>query len=202
MSLLSAMRTVATNVGIAPPDSVVGNIDPDAVKLLQFANETGQELARRVDWARMRKSQLILGTGFAALFDLATDYSRMVEGWGVTQDSNPVRGGLTGDEWNALPPVEGAPRYYQVIGQQIGFYPFPSEGLQITASYLSTGWTSAGGNTFAGDTETTLFPERLLEMGTTWRQKRHVGADYSDYLAEYEAALADEARFDGMVRLP
>lgn len=202
MSLLSAMQNVAKNVGIVPPDSVVGNTDPDCVKLLQFANETGQELARRVDWALLRKTKLILGTGFAALFDLASDHSRMVEGWGVTHDGNPVRGGLTGDEWNALPPIEGAPRYYQVVGPQIGFYPFPSEGMQITASYLSAGWTSAGGPTFAGDTETTLFPERLLEMGTVWRMKRHIGADYSDYLAEYEAALADDARFDGMVRLP
>lgn len=203
MTLLSAIQNVAKNVGIEPPASVLGNNDdPDCVKLLQFANETGQELARRVDWAQMRKAKLILGTGFAGLFDLSPDYSRMVEGWGVTQDGNPVRGGLTGDEWNALAPVEGAPRYYQVIGQKISFYPFPSEGLQITAHYISTGWTSAGGSVFAADAETTLFPERLLEMGAIWRYKRHIGADYSDYLAEFEAALADLARFDGMVRLP
>lgn len=202
MTLLTAMQNVAKNTSIVPPDSVVGNTDADCVKLLQFANETGQELARRVDWALLRKTRLILGTGFASLFDLAPDHSRMVEGWGVTHDGSPVRGGLTGDEWNALPPIEGAPRYYQVVGRQIGFYPFPSEGMQITASYLSTGWTSAGNPTFAGDTETTLFPERLLEMGTVWRMKRHIGADYSDCLAEFEAALADEARADGMVRLP
>lgn len=202
MTLLSAMQAVAKNVGIDPPATVLGNDEPDCVKLLQFANETGQELARRVDWALMRKTRLILGTGFAALFDLPPDYSRMVEGWGVTQDGQPVRGGLTGDEWNALAPVQGAPRYYQVIGQKIGFYPFPSEGLQVTASYMSNGWTSAGKDAFTADNETTLFPERLLEMGTVWRHKRHIGADYSDYLAEFEAALADLARFDGMVRLP
>ena len=202
MSLLLAMQNVAKNVGIEPPDAIMGNNDPDCVKLLQFANETGQELARRVDWARMRKSRLILGTGFAALFDLASDYARMVEGWGVTVDGNPIRGGLTADEWNSIPPVEGTPRYYQVIGQQIGFYPYPSEGTQITTNYISTGWTSAGGAQFTGDTETTLFPERLLEMGAIWRHKRHISADYSDYLAEYEAALVDFAGSDEMVRLP
>lgn len=202
MTLKDAIQNVAKNVGIQPPDSVLGNNEPDCVKLLQFANETGQELARRVDWAKMRKVRTIEGTGFAALFDLPADYARMVEGWGVTHDGNPVRGGLTGDEWNALPPVEGAPRYFQIVGQQIGFYPFPAEGQQITANYISTGWTSAGGAIFTADTETTLFPERLLEMGTVWRQKRHISADYSDYLAEYEAALADLARDDGMVRQP
>src|SRR5690554_6411206 len=107
MTLLFAMQAVAKNVGIEPPNAIMGNNDPDCVKLLQFANETGEELARRVDWARMRKTQLVLGSGFGALFNLPTDYARMVEGWGVTHDGNPVRGGLTGDEWNALPPVMG-----------------------------------------------------------------------------------------------
>lgn len=202
MTLLVAMQNVAKNVGIVPPDSVIGNEEPDCVKLLQFANETGQELARRVDWAQTRDTALILGTGFGAPLDLPDDYSRIVEGWGVTMGGNPVRGGLTADEWNSLPPVEGTPRYYQVIGQSIGFYPFPAEGAQVSVNYISTGWTSAGGNTFTADGETPLFPERLLEMGTVWRHKRHIGADYSDYLAEFEASLADEARSDGMVRLP
>lgn len=202
MSLKGAMQNAAKNCGIVPPDAVVGNTDPDAVKLLQFANETGQELARRVDWARMRKSQPIIGTGFAAPLSLPTDYDRMVEGWAVTHDGDAVRGGLTADEWNSLTPVEGDPRYYLPVGQTIGFYPYLAEGVQVVVNYISTGWTSANGNEFTGDTETPLFPERLLEMGTVWRMKRHIGADYSDYLAEYEAALADEARSDGMVRLP
>lgn len=202
MSLKEAIQNVAKNVGIEPPDLVLGNNEPDCVKLLQFANETGQELARRVDWAKMRKTRQIEGTGFAALFDLPADYVRMVEGWGLTQNGEPVRGGITADEWNSLPPVEGPPRYFLIVGQQIGFYPYPAEGQQVMANYVSAGWTSAGGATFAADTETTLFPERLLEMGTIWRQKRHIGADYSDYLAEFEAALTDLAAFDGGVRQP
>lgn len=202
MTLQTIIQNVAKNVGIEPPTTAFDNTDPDCVKLVQFANETGQELARRVDWALMRKSRVIEGTGFAALFDLPEDYARMVEGWGVTHNGNPVRGGLTADEWNALPPVQGAPRYYQVIGQKMRLYPFPPEGDQVTASYISSGWTSDNGTSFSNDNETTLFPERLVEMGTTWRMKRHIGADYSDYLAEYEATLQDFARNDGMVRLP
>lgn len=202
MTLLTIIQNASKNTGIEPPASVMGNSDPDAVKLLQFANETGQELARRVDWAGMRKSILIEGTGFPALYNLPDDYARMIEGWSITHSGNPVRGGLTADEWNALAPVSGAPRYYQTVSQQIGFYPYPPEGEQITVNYLSIGWTSANKDQFANDGETTVFPERLVEMGTIWRHKRHIAADYSDYLAEYEAALADDARFDGMVRLP
>jgi len=202
LTLKTAIQNVAKNVGIVPPDSVVGNTDADTVKLLQFANETGQELARRVDWARMRKSQQIEGTGFAALLSLPSDYARMVEGWAVTFDGDAVRGGITADEWNSLTPVVGDPRYYLPVGQTIGFYPFLAEGVQVVVNYIGTGWTSVYGTTFAADTESTLFPERLLEMGTVWRMKRHIGADFSDYLAEYESAIVDEARFDSGHRVP
>lgn len=202
MTLKDIAQAVAKNVSIEPPTTVVSNNEPDAVKLLQFANEAGQELARRVDWGGLRKSKTIIGTGFAALFDLPADYARMVEGWGITCDGNPVRGGLTADEWNALAPAAGTPRYYQTVGAAIGFYPYPPEGLQLVLSYIGTGWTSTGNAAFAADTDSTVFPERLVELGTTWRFRRHIGADFSDFLAEFEAALQDFARNDGMVRQP
>lgn len=202
MTLLSIIQAVAKNTGIEPPSVVISNPDANAVKLLEFANETGQELARRVDWTGLRRSRTIEGTGFAALFDLPDDYARMVEGWAITHSGNPVRGGLTADEWNALAPVAGSPRYFQTVQRKIGFYPFPPEGDQITVNYLSLNWTSTGNAAFTADTDSTVFPEQLVEMGTTWRHKRHIAADYSDYLAEYDAALADFARFDGGERLP
>lgn len=202
MTLLTITQNVAKNCGIEPPTTALGNTDPDCVKLVQFANETGQELARRVDWSALRKSQLIEGTGFSASFPLPADYARLTDGWAVTFAGSPVRGGITADEWNSIVPVVGSPRYFQLFGTNIAFYPYPAEGEPVTLTYISSEWTSGGGATFAGDNETTLFPERLVEKGGIWRMKRHIGADYSDYLAEYEADLADSARFDGAVRAP
>ena len=202
MTLLSAMQNVAKNVGVKQPLSITGNNTGDAVKLLQFANEAGDELARRVDWHQMRKTVSVVGTGFPALLDIRPDYARMVQGLSVIHNGEPVRGGLTADEWNSLPERMGAPRYYQTVGQKIGFYPYLEEGATVGVTYISTGWTSAGKSAFTNDDDTTLFPERLLEMGTVWRFKRHISADYSDYLAEFESALNDFAAADGGVRLP
>ena len=52
------------------------------------------------------------------------------------------------------------------------------------------------------DTDTAMIPEDLIEMGATWRWRRHVGKDYADQVAEFEAALGDRAKGDSAVRLP
>lgn len=201
MSLLTIAQAVATNTGIEVPDTVQGN-DPDAVKLRQFINETGDELARRVDWSPLRKTVSIVGQGFSAPYDLPADYSRLISGFAVRVNNSAIRGGLTADEWNALRPIAGIPRYFQTIANQIAFYPYPTEGTTIALTYQSERWVKGNKTLLEQDGDEALIPERLLEMGGIWRSKRHIGADYSDYLAEYEAAITDLAGFDDMVRIP
>ncbi len=201
MSLLSIAQAVAKNTGIEVPDTVQGD-DPDAVKLRQFINETGDELARRVDWSTLRKTATLTGTGFSAPFNLPPDYSRPIQGYAVKVNGFPVRGGLTADEWNALAPVQGTPRYYQIIAGQIVFYPYPPEDMNISVTYQSKNWANPNKAALSADADTVKVPERLLEMGGVWRAKRHIGADYSDYLGEYEAAILDLAGFDDWQRIP
>lgn len=201
MSIIDIAKSVARNMSIEEPDTVTSTTEPDHIKLAQFINEAGQELARRVDWTATRKTHSLIGTGFGALYALPDDYSRLIPGYAVKAGGDPVRGGLTGDEWNALQPIEGAPRYFHTISQQIAFYPFPAEGDTVTLTYQSLEWIS-GKQTFTSDGDLPLVPGLLVEMGALWRFKRHIGADYSDYLAEFEQALADMAGFDDMVRIP
>lgn len=201
MSLFTIAQAVAKNIGIEVPDTVQGD-DPDAVKLRQFINETGDELARRVDWSALRKTATLSGTGFNAPYNLPPDYSRLISGLAVRVNGSAVRGGLTSDEWNALEPVEGAPRYFQTIANQIIFYPYPPEGMTVTLTYQCANWVRPNKKEMVADGDETFLPERLLEMGGVWRSKRHIGADYGDYLAEYEAAITDLAGFDDRVRIP
>lgn len=201
MSLLSIAQAVAKNTGIEVPDTVQGD-DPDAVKLRQFINETGDELARRVDWSSLRKTATITGTGFSAPYDLPSDYSRLIQGYAVKVNGSPVRGGLTADEWNALTPVQGTPRYFQTAAGKIALYPYPPEGMGVSLTYQNDRWVSGNKKEMSRDDDVSLIPERLLEMGGIWRSKRHIGGDYSDYLSEYEAAIIDLAGFDDRVRIP
>lgn len=201
MTVLDIAKVVARNMSIEEPDTIISTEEPDFVKLAQFINEAGQELARRVDWTSTRRTQSYLGTGYNAFYDLPDDYSRLIRGYAVKVDGSPVRGGLTGDEWNALEPVGGTPRYFHTIGQQIAFYPYPAGDQTVVLTYQSMNWIE-GKQELTTDDDVPLVPRRLMEMGALWRFKRHIGGDYSDYLAEYEQVITDMAGFDDQVRLP
>lgn len=204
MTLLTVVQTVAKNIGVEPPTSL-SSPDADVVLVMQFVNETGDEVERRVDWGALRQSTTVTGTGAAATFTLPTDYSRLIQGLSVVSGYNPVRGSLTASEWNSLIPAIGDPRYFYLAGTSIAFYPFARTGVQSTVTYQSLNWAKAGEASkrhleSAGDTS--LVPELLLEAGAVWRWRRHVGKDFADYLAEFEAKLVDLSNNDGGVRAP
>lgn len=202
MTFLSIVQNVAKNAGLSVPGTAQTTSDDEVVKLAQFVNESGQELARRVDWGVLRKSATLAGLGTTADFVVAADFDRLSRGLNVVSQGNPVRGSLTPDEWFSLVPAVGSPRYYYLRSNRIAFYPSPSIGLPVRVQYQTKNWVDGGGDRFTQDTQGALIPERLIELGATWRWRRHVGKDYSDHMAEYEAALADRAQFDAGERLP
>ncbi len=199
MSLLTISAALAKNVGMAEPDVVVLSSIRQWNEALQFANETGEELARRVDWGVLQNTTTLTGTGAAVAHALPSDFSRLNQGVAVTVGTGIVRP-LTRAEWSNLTPVEGTPRYFLLEQNTIQLWPFLANAATATAQYQSTNWCSAGA-TFMSDTDTSLIDEKLFTKGLIVRWRRQKGMDVADYEAEYEAALADFARFDDRSRL-
>ncbi len=166
---------------------------------LQFANETGEELARRVDWGVLQNSTTLTGTGAAVAHSLPSDFSRLNQGVAVTVGGAIVRP-LTRAEWSNLTPVVGTPRYFLLEQNTIQFWPYLANAATATAQYQSTNWCSAGA-TFMSDTDTSLLDEKLFTKGLIVRWRRQKSMDYADFEAEYESALADFARFDDRSRM-
>jgi hypothetical protein len=202
MSLLTIVQDVARNTAIGIPATASGSTEREIVNVVQFVNDTGLELARRVDWGALRATTTVTGNGTNANFILPAYYSRPIKGGAVLVGGVGLRGGLSPDEWAALTPVEGTPRFYRLIGSSISFYPFLANAATATVNYQSTAWASNGTDRLQLDAETSLIPEDLLVKGAIWRQRRHVGQDFSDQVAEYEAALADYADYDARDRSP
>lgn len=201
MTALAISQKVAANVGIEKPSALVANTDPNAVKLLQLMNEAGQEVARRSDWGKMEKTIQITGTGANDAFDLPDDFSRLTTGSAVSVNGMPVRGSLSRDEWFSLVPTVGTPRYFRLAGDTISFYPYLKAGVVASVSHQSTEWCD-GGTEFQADGNEPFFPAELIERGAIWRWRRSIGADFSDYMAEYEAMLEQLSMFDQRERLP
>lgn len=201
MSLLSIAKSIAVNVGISAPAAVLSTNDPDAQKIVEFTQAAGEEIARRVDWGALRKTATITGDGTNNTFSIANDFARLVPGNSITVGGVPVRTGMTADEWNSLTPVQGTPRYAYLTGSVIAFYPYLASGSTASVLYQSKNWCGEG-DAWGADSDTALIPETLIKQGALWRWRRQLGQDFQDFLAEFEASLAEQAKMDDGMRLP
>ena len=65
MTLLTIGAALAKNVGMSVPDIMISSPERKWLEAVQFANETGEELARRVDWGQLQDTATLTGTGAA-----------------------------------------------------------------------------------------------------------------------------------------
>lgn len=204
MNLLEIATEIAVEVGEETP-ATAQNVSPFTRLAVQFINETGRELVRRVDWHVLNKVQTFEGDALDAFYPFDDDYARLTKGQSVTAAWMPVRGSLSADEWNSLVRTPGQPRYFRSTASGIGFYPSADAGVPISVSYQSKNWVRADGverPSMTQDSEITVLPAPLFVRGAVWRWHRHGGRDFSDHMAEYEAMLADYADQEGGVRQP
>lgn len=200
MSLLTICVALARNVGLSEPDAVVTSSFRQWHEALQFANETGEELARRVDWGRMQGTATLTGDGTNKVHALPAMFSRFCPGISIMAGTAIVRP-LTRAEWSRLAPVEGVPRYYLLEGQNVTLWPYLANASTASGQYQSKAWCSNGTAAFSADTDTSLIDEGLFAKALAVRWRRQKGMDYADLEAEVEAMIADLARNDDRSRL-
>lgn len=203
MTILEIAKAAAKNVGVAPFDAVVANTDQDALEIVQFSTDACREIARRVDWGQMQQSTTLTGDGTAKVHSLPSDFARLQQGTSVIYSSAPLRGGLSADEWNALPATAGTPRFFRLRGTEMEFWPYLADAATATVHYQSKNWNAtANSAAWASDSDVPVIPDELVLLGVIWRWRRHKGMDYQDHQAEYEVALNDLASFDDRGRTP
>ncbi len=199
MTLLSICTELANNVGLEVPSQVISSPKREWSEAVSMANSVGDELARRGDFGALRATQLIAGAGDVG-FDLGAGFSRIIPGIGVTYGAGIIRP-LTQAEWASLEPVAGSPRYFLLEGRSLKLWPYLPTAQQATVRYQSNYWCSNGTDAWVADTDTSLIDEELFAKGLIVRWRRQKGMEYLDYEAEFEAALADIARFDDRSRI-
>lgn len=199
MSLLSIATALANNVGMTAPDVIVTSPSRQWKEALQFANETGEELARRVDWGQLQASVTLTGDGTNKVHTLPNMFSRFNRGISLMVGTNIVRP-LSRAEWSRLVPVEGTPRYYLLEGLQVTLWPFLASAATATGHYQSAAWCSNGSTSFGADTDTSLIDENLFAKALIVRWRTQKGMPYQDEEAEFEAALRDLAQFNDRAR--
>lgn len=198
MTLLSIVQGLAKNVGMQAPSSIVGSVQREWVEALQFANETGEELARRVDWGQLTATATLTGDGTNKVHALPADFARLTQGITIKAGVNAVRP-LTRAEWGALVPVPGVPRYFLLEGAEVTLWPYLANGQTVSVTYQSKNWTGSAAE-FTADAQSPVMSEDLFLKALIVRWRRQKGMPFADEEAEYEAMLGDFARFDDRAR--
>lgn len=195
MSIISAINAVCDVVSLDRFDTVVGNTDPNAQTMLEFAQEAGEEIARRGDWSRMDKTAAVTNNPFP----LPEDFQRLAVGGAVLLPSGVFARQVSNESvWRVVRNSASEVPFFYLTGSRAVFSP---TGSSVSAQffYLSKNWLKDGSNersTITKDDNVTQFPDRVLTKGIIWRWRRQKGLSFDDQMAEFEADFALELAAD------
>lgn len=151
------------------------------------------------------------GTGVALTFGktkyaLPTDYARLVSRTGYDKSRRwAVAGPATPQEWEWLQSsyISTGPRIrYRIFGGYLQTWPVIATGDLISFEYISNGYavdatTGTGKTTFTADTDTYVWPDRLMQLAVKWRYLNQRGFDatsaYDEYMRVFDIAKATDA---------
>lgn len=198
--LLTICQDVADEVGVERPLSIINNSDDTAKRLLQVAQRTGKELAKKHSWTALQAEHTFTTATSTSSYSLPSDFDRMIP-WTQWDRTNEWRlyGPLSPQDWQfekSGVAEEGPRRDYRIKlnSGTLEFFISPtpdagSAGETLAFEYVSTNWcedkNGNGQSQFKADTDTVRLDDELFRLGVMWRFRRTLGMAYDDEYREY-----------------
>jgi hypothetical protein len=187
----------------------MGSAEETWLQMVEWAQETIDDLALRHDWRALHSTYAITGDGTTTDFALPSDFSRLSKMPALSRDGSTSSfwavGPLTAPEWisaTSLQVISTRPAY-QIEGGYVKFHSAPADDEAYTLSYQSSKPIYQVGSGTPGniaewtyDTDTARISERLIRLGLVWRWKAAKGLDYAEALSSFERMLETEASHD------
>lgn len=208
MSLLTIIQRTCRRVGLTAPSSAIGNTDDNIIRLIELANEEGEELALRADWQALiseathtslaQESQGAMTTIAGASFD------RIVPESIWNRSSNRPWVPVTAKQWQHMKSsgITGPDVYFRIRGGNLITLPSPTAGHTIAFEWVSKNWCQSsvgtGQSAWAADTDTGKLDEAITIMGLVWRWKKSQGLEYAEDFRQYETRVANAMTRDGV----
>lgn len=195
-TLLDIVRRAAGEMGIPRPVAVYGNIDIQTSQLFDFANAVGADLIEHHPWTALHTLATITTVEGQSDYELPEDFAGFISdtGWDRTNQwrligpDNPQTD-RTIRESGVLDPTR---RRFRRYGSIITINPTPTvSGDALVYEYVSKNWVRSASNVgreeFEADTDTTIFPARLLVDGIKMKFLAAKGMYADPAREEYEA---------------
>lgn len=194
MTLLSICQDVARNTKVKVPNTIIGNFELEAVRLLQAATETVNDLLKRVDWQELHAEATIATVASTEAYSLPSDFERIVNdsAWNSTT-RYPMNGVTSAKDWqnlkNATASEGSVIDFYRIRGGQVLIYPTPTAVESLVYEYIqNTPVESSGGTAqtdWQADTDVPRIDAFLVELGIKWRFRKSLGKAYKEDQTQY-----------------
>ena len=202
MSLLTIVQDAMVQAGFDSPSIVMASSDATVTLFKQLAQVEGDSLSRAHDWRGLKVLASMTGDGTSTEYSLPADFSRFMTAYPFWQQDTPSVPliHVTDDEMQALKVAAASPSrpVWRLFGDNIEFYPAPTDGYVIKSEYRSAYWIVDGSDSsrnlrWTNDTDSAVIPERLISLGCVWRYKQAKGFDYAEDYRTYRIEMAKEA---------
>lgn len=148
------------------------------------------------------------------MYDMPSDYQRSVNKTQYNKSNRwSVIGPKSAQEWQWIKAsyITTGPRMrYRIMGNKFTIWPMATDTVTLGFEYQSNGWVESEDGTpktkSNSDTDTFLFPDRLLVLGTKLKYFEIKGFDtttlYADYQRELSKFKAQDAGADTLSMAP
>ena len=200
MSILSVTQNVADVVGLPRPSQVIGSTNQLARQMLGLAKRELQTLHVR-NWPVLERLYSFNTVVDQAEYGFPIDCKNIIANTAYADNVyKRLRGGKTPGEWARLRAGIGIPDgcyRFRLSGfpLKIVLFPTPTAVENITLEYKTINTVVDNANvqkeSFTADTDTSLVPEELLELGLTWRIRHAKGLEYAEDYNNYTSRVAE-----------
>lgn len=195
MSLLTLCQNVVNETGLGDaPATIISNTDKLAVQLLALAQKEVRILGN-MNWQALVAEHTITTVNGTDNYALPTDWQQYVSDtfWDAT-NYWPMRGSIDPQQWASLKRGIVAAtirKRFRVKAGKVYIFPTPTSVASLIGEYIiNTPVLAVDGTTkkalFTVDTDTTVIPEFLVELGVKWRFLEAKGMKYDEARLEYD----------------
>jgi hypothetical protein len=199
MTLLAICQDAAIEIGgFDVPNTIVGNTDINARRLLRAAQRVGSDLVTRAAWSVLRTQATFTAVpGEAQPGTVPSDFDRMIPEtlWDRT-NRMLIAGPVPSARWQSLTatwPGNGPDRWFTLRGTAIAIFPGMQGGEAMAYEYVSRNFceTAAGIDQprWSADTDVERLPSEVFTLGVVAFFLQAQGLPYADQMAAYEARV-------------
>lgn len=207
MSLLNLIQKCHKRVGLSAPTAAVSSTDENVIRMIELANEEGDELWSRADWQSLvrEETHTTLAAESQGLITTicGADFSHICNETFWNRTKNRRWHPVDSVKWQTMKAsgITGPVEYFRIRGNYLLAIPTPTAGETLAFEWVTKHWCETSGGTgqsaWAADDDVGRIDEMLMLAGLVWRWKKAQGLEYAEDFRQYEAQVGTAMIRDG-----